>query len=149
MSYDLANRIGRWPNEEQIASELGVPLNKLRTTMRDISHTVVSLDSVDDAHGDDTGYSWMSSLADDDPDTDPEATLDASETKLILLDAVEHLPEREGKVIRMYYKQGRSMRAIADDLGVSESRVSQLHARALKMLREQMSDALYGTPRVA
>lgn len=146
VSYDLANRIGYWPSSEQIASELNVPLAKLRATMRDINKTLVSLDNVDES-SEDTSYSWMSSLADEDPTCDPEANLDTTETHAILLQAVDSLPEREGLVITMYYKQGQSMRAIADRLGVSESRVSQLHARALKMLRENLNAALYDAPR--
>jgi RNA polymerase sigma factor for flagellar operon FliA len=148
VSYDLANRNGYWPKDNQVAAELGVTVHKLRTTRRDINHTLVSLENVDESHGDEGSYSWLSSLADDDPETDPEASLDTSETHIILLDAVDELPEREALVIRMYYKQGRSMRAIADELGVSESRVSQLHARALKLLREALNAALYDAPRV-
>lgn len=149
VSYDLANRNGYWPKDDQVAAELGVTLQKLRITRRDINHTLVSLENVDDSHGDEGSYSWLSSLADDDPETDPEASLDTSETHIMLLDSVDQLPEREAMVIRMYYKQGRSMRTIADELGVSESRVSQLHARALKLLREALNAALYDSaPRV-
>jgi RNA polymerase sigma factor for flagellar operon FliA len=147
VSYDLANRNGYWPREEQVAAELGLPVQKVRATLREINHTVVSLDSVEDAHGDEGGYSWLSSLADHDPETDPEAVLDTSEMHLMLLDAVDTLPEREALVIRMYYREGQSMRAIAERLGVSESRVSQLHARALKLLRESLAAALSDAPR--
>ncbi len=148
VSYDLANRNGFWPKDDQIAAELGVPVQKVRTTMQDIHHIVVSLDNVEDSHGEDGGYSWLSSLADHDPETDPEASLDTSETHLMLLDAVDELPEREATVIQMYYRKGQAMRTIADHLGVSESRVSQLHARALKMLRQALNDALHDTARV-
>lgn len=148
VSYTLANQNGYWPNDEQVARELGVTLDKLRVTRRDISHTTVSLDSVDDGNGDEVGYSWLSSLADEDPDVDPAASLDTAQTHLLLLDAVNELPERESLVVRMYYKQGSSMRMIADALGVSESRVSQLHARALKLLRESLNATLYDAPRV-
>ena len=148
VSYDLANKIGYWPKDEQVATELGVPLHKLRATIRDINHTLVSLDSVDEGHGEEMGHSWLSSLADHDPETDPEASLDTSETHVMLLEAVDTLPEREALVIRMYYKQGQSMRTIADTLGVSESRVSQLHARALKLLRGALTSALHDTARV-
>src|SRR5215204_4750059 len=110
VSYDLANRNGYWPADTEVAAELGVPLPKLRTTLQDISKVVVSLDSVEDAHGDDLGYSWMSSLADDDPEVDPELALDNSETILLLAEAMENLPERERCVVVAYYRKGRSMR---------------------------------------
>jgi RNA polymerase sigma factor for flagellar operon FliA len=146
VSYDLANRNGYWPRDAEVAAELGVPLQRLRATMQDISKVCVSLDSVEDAHGDDLGYSWLSSLADDDPETDPEAALDTVETKALLAEAIANLPERECRVIVAYYRQSRSMRDIAEELGVSESRISQLHARALKLLRTYITESVVDTP---
>jgi RNA polymerase sigma factor FliA len=148
VSYDLANKNGCWPADAEIAAELGVSIDKLRTTMQDISKVCVSLDSVEDAHGDDQGYSWLSSLADDDPEVDPDQSLDAAETTVLLGEAVDALPERERAVVSAYYRQGRSMRDIAEELGVSESRISQLHARALKMLRTYITESLTDAPRV-
>lgn len=149
VSQELANRTGYWPTADQVAAALGMPVERLRNTLRDINKSLVSLEHVDDT-GDDSGYSWLSSLADDDPDADPEAVLDTTETYLLLLDAVDHLPEREAVVIRMYYRENQSMRAIAQRLGVSESRVSQLHARALKLLCEALTETQHGSsPHVA
>lgn len=144
-SYDLANRNGCWPQDKEVAEELGVPLPKLRTTMQDISKVVVSLNKVDEGHGEDSGYSWLSSLADDDPETDPEMALDNAETGVMLREAVCGLPERERRVVEAYYQQGLSMRTIADELGVSESRISQLHARSLKLLKTAITEALSDT----
>ena len=149
VSYDLANRNGCWPADADVAAELGVSVAKLRTTIQDISKVCVSLDAVEDAHGEDQGYSWMSSLADEDPEGDPDQALDAAETTVLLGEAVEALPERERAVIVAYYRQGRSMRAVAEELGVSESRISQLHARALKMLRTYISESLTDVPSLA
>lgn len=148
VSYDLANRNGYWPHDTEVAAELGVPLQRLRTTMQDIHKVVVSLNNVDDAHGEETGYSWAASLADDDPDGDPEAALDNAETSVLLMEAVDLLPEREQRVVVAYYRQNRSMRDIADELGVSESRISQLHARALKLLRSHVFASVEDAPRV-
>jgi RNA polymerase sigma factor for flagellar operon FliA len=149
VSYDLANKNGCWPADAEIAAELGVTVAKLRSTMQDINKVCVSLDSVEDAHGEDQGYSWMSSLADEDPEVDPDQALDAAETTVMLGEAVEALPERERAVITAYYRQGRSMRDIAEELGVSESRISQLHARALKMLRTYITESLTDVPRTS
>ena len=67
---------------------------------------------------------------------------------MLLGEAVEHLPERERSVIVAYYRQGRSMRNIANELGVSESRISQIHARALKLLRAYITESLEDAPRL-
>jgi RNA polymerase sigma factor FliA len=146
VSYDLANRTGCWPADADVAAELGVSVAKLRTTIQDISTVCVSLDAVEGGHGEDQGYSWMSSLADEDPEGDPDRALDAAETTVLLGEAVASLPERERALITAYYRQGRSMRDIGEELGVSESRISQLHARALKLLRASITASLDGAP---
>ena len=121
-----------------MAAELGLPVQKVRATLQDINHTVVSLDKVDDSPSDEGGSSWLSSLADDDLETDPEASLDSAESSLVLREAVAALPEREATLVRMYYQQGHSMRTIADHFGVTESRVSQLHTEALLRLKARL-----------
>lgn len=147
VSYELANVNGVWPTDEQLAEALGMPVDRLRSTKQDINKVVVSLDNIEDAHGEDTGYSWMSLLADEDPLVNPEASLDSKATGALLVEIVRGLPERERFVIVAYYKQERPMRDIAAHLGVSESRISQLHARALKLLRQALLAAVDDTPR--
>ena len=148
VSSDLANRQGAWPSAEQVAAELDLPVEQVRTTLHDLSRTTVSLDYVDDS-GEDSSASWMASLADEDQETDPAAALDASQTTIMLREAVDQLPEREARIIRGYYREGRNMRDIAKELGVSESRISQLHSQALRRLRALLTDAVDDTVRVA
>ena len=147
-SYELANKNGCWPADADVAAALNVPIERLRVTMKDISKTCVSLDKIEENQNDDMGHSWIASLADDDPETSPEAVLDKSETNLLLLQAIGTLPEREQRVVEAYYRRGHSMRDIAEELGVSESRISQLHARALKLLRAHITSVLEDAPRV-
>jgi RNA polymerase sigma factor for flagellar operon FliA len=138
----LANEHGSWPSDREVASELGINVDRLRHLQQDINRTVVSLDNVTDTNGDDVGMSWLSSLAETDPEVDPESHLDDSEMRVILKQAVEAQPERERLVINLYYGQNRSMREIAERLNISESRVSQLHARAVKLLRAEIKHML-------
>jgi RNA polymerase sigma factor for flagellar operon FliA len=147
-SYELANKNGYWPADAEVAVALNVPVERLRVTLQDISKTCVSLDKIEENQNDDIGHSWLASLADDDPETDPETVLDKTETKVMLIEATEALPERERRVVEAYYRHGRSMRDIAAELGVSESRISQLHARALKLLRAYIAAVLEDAPRV-
>ena len=148
VSYELANRTGQWPEATAVAAELGMPLATLRTTMQDLGTVVVSLDRVEDAHGEDGGYAWQSSVADDDPEVDPQVSLGNAETSLLLAEAMEHLPERERGVVTAYYRHGRSMRAIGDELGISGARVSQLNTRALTLLRTAITASIEGAPRI-
>jgi len=138
----LANEHGSWPSDSEVASELGISIDRLRHLQQDINRTVVSLDNVTDPNGEDAGMSWLSSLAETDPEVDPESHLDETEMRVILKQAVEAQPEREQLVINLYYGQNRSMREIAERLSISESRVSQLHARAVKLLRSEMRHLL-------
>ena len=150
-SAELANDQGQWPEEREVAAALGVPLAQLRTTLQQLRTVTVSLDVGADAdvQGDAQSGSWAAAVADDDVAGDPQAALDQAETTALLLAAVDGLPARERLVVTAYYRQGRSMRAIAAELGVSESRVSQLHARALQLLRSHLTADLAGIPHAA
>ncbi len=77
----------------------------------------------------------------DDASLSPETLVAARSEAKSLAKAVGSLPERERNIITAHYFEGVQLRAIAKDLGVSEPRVSQLHARAVARLREIMSDA--------
>jgi RNA polymerase sigma factor for flagellar operon FliA len=77
----------------------------------------------------------------DDAALTPETLVAARSEAKVLAKAVDRLPERERNIITAHYFEGVQLRAIAKDLGVSEPRVSQLHARAVARLREMMSEA--------
>lgn len=147
-SHELAQRIGAWPTAAQVAAVIDTPLMDVRATMQTAARRSVSLDAVDDS-GDQGRASWLSELADDDPEGNPEAVVDRVAERGALREAMAHLPEREGMLIRMYYQEGASMRAIGETLGVSESRVSQLHARALRLLREALVAETEGATELA
>lgn len=140
--FDLANRVGYWPADADVARELGMTLDRLSKLQQDIGRTVVSLESATATDADEGNQTWLDSLAETDPESDPEGCLDAVEMRLLLRQAVNALPDREQLVVDLYYNKRQSMRQISEQLGVSESRVSQLHARTLKLLRLEMSRLL-------
>ncbi len=70
---------------------------------------------------------------------DPQAEAQASEVKDRLADAIESLPERERLVIALYYYENLTLREIGEVLGVTESRVSQLHTKAVLALRSRFA----------
>jgi RNA polymerase sigma factor for flagellar operon FliA len=148
----LAHASGRWPDLPEIAAALGQPLDQLRRTLQDLGHTLVSLEQADDGHngastsGDDNGFSLLNLLADEDPEGDPAERLDRRELSRLLRDAIAALPPREEVLIDAHYRRGQSMREVARLLGISESRVSQLHARAIRLLREYLEHALAVDP---
>jgi RNA polymerase sigma factor FliA len=135
---ELANERGCWPDDHEVAEQLGITVEKLRRLQQDINRSEVSLENVTDGAGDEPGTNWLASLAETDPEMDPEARLDNIEMRLLLRQAVEAIPERERFLVTLYYGRSESMRSISERLQISESRVSQLHARALRLLRARM-----------
>jgi RNA polymerase sigma factor for flagellar operon FliA len=106
-----------------------------------ISHsTIAALDelwSVSDQSGDQV--SLLDTLADPSA-PDPAAVMDATDLKDRVADAIARLPEREKLVIALYYYENLTLREIGEVLGVTESRVSQLHTKAVLRLRSRMQE---------
>lgn len=132
---ELAAQLGRRPSDTETAAAMGVEVAELERLDADLhSSVVLRLDVITDTVGAD---SVLPSTADT-----PEAALIARERQAYLRDAIEVLPERLQVVIRGCFFDDRPMRELADELGVTESRISQMRAEALKMLREGMNAQL-------
>lgn len=139
----LEHRLHRTPTDEELAGELGISIDEFQEALLKISNsTVVALDelwSVSDSSGDQV--SLLDTLQDPDA-PDPEALLDASEVKDRLADAIADLPEREKLVIALYYYENLTLREIGEVLGVTESRISQLHTKAVLRLKSRLQGDL-------
>jgi RNA polymerase sigma factor for flagellar operon FliA len=106
-----------------------------------LSYTsVVSFEELWSGGDKDDTQSAIGSIRDDAAD-DPVALFESSEVKEILSDAIERLPEREKTVIALYYYEGLTLKEIGQVLGVTESRVSQLHTKAVLRLRARLHAA--------
>jgi RNA polymerase sigma factor FliA len=139
----LEARLQRAPTDEEMATELGIGLEEFHDALLQISNsTIVALDelwSVADATG------AQVSLLDTLPDRgapDPQALVDQSELRDRIADAIAALPEREKLVIALYYYENLTLREIGEVLGVTESRVSQLHTKAVLRLRSKLAGEL-------
>lgn len=132
----LTSLLGRSPTDQEVAEKLGLTLEKYLQDMVDASWVTVSLETVGPA--DDEEEAGEIPVAD--PDAD-DITLNIERAELIgeLTTAIQDLPDREQLVLSLYYKEELTMREISKVLGVSESRVCQLHARALTRLRAGMT----------
>ena len=142
---ELTSKLGRPPSHEETARELGVPLADVHKLVDDVHRaTVLNYDSLV-TEGD--AESFLATT-----DSGPEDTILDRERKAYLLDAIEALPERLRHVVAAYFFEERSMQSIADELGVTESRISQLRSEALALLRDGINaqldpDALAPEPR--
>ena len=75
-----------------------------------------------------------------DSEADPLSVLRDQRLRQALVDAIKHLPEREQYIMSMYYEQDMNLKEIATVLGVTESRVCQLHSQSIARLRAKMRD---------
>jgi RNA polymerase sigma factor for flagellar operon FliA len=131
----LEAELGRTPRAAEVATELGITLDQLRRGESETaSGTVASLLDLER-----TRVPELCAAA-----TTPADVLVEREVLGYVRDAVEALPERERRALGGYYLQERPMREIAAELGVTESRVSQLCGRALVLLRESLMPYLQG-----
>ncbi len=143
INQKLEARFQRAPTDEEMATELGVTIDEFQETLLQISNsTIVALDelwNVQDATGDQV------SLLDTLPDReapDPQQLVDQSELRDRIADAIALLPEREKLVVALYYYENLTLREIGEVLGVTESRVSQLHTKAVLRLRSKLQGEL-------
>lgn len=139
----LENRLKRMPTDDEIAKEMGITPEELQALLSRMSYTsVLSFDELwsPSADVDDDRKDPLASIADDGAD-DPVDLLEDAELKEILAQAIERLPEREKTVIALYYYEGLTLKEIGAVLGVTESRVSQMHAKAVLRLRARLHAA--------
>jgi RNA polymerase sigma factor for flagellar operon FliA len=137
----LEHKLQRAPTDEEMAAELEMSVSDFQDALLQISNsTVAALDelwTVSDASGDQV--SLLDTLQDPGA-PDPATVVDATELKDRIADAIARLPEREKLVVALYYYENLTLREIGEVLGVTESRVSQLHTKAVLRLRGRMSD---------
>lgn len=127
---DLTNRLGRAPGDDEIAAELGVDVDDVRRIRDDVERSVVLHLEAIAPEGD--GVQALSV----DRTSDPVHAVLGNELRGYLHDAVLALPERLRTILVGYYFEERPMQEIADELGVTVSRVSQLRAEAVRLMRE-------------
>src|SRR5436309_3239619 len=135
----LEHQLQRAPSDEEMAAQLEMTVEEFQDALLQISNsTVAALDelwTVSDSSGD--AVSLLDTLTDETA-PDPAAVMDTTELKDRVADAIARLPEREKLVVALYYYENLTLREIGEVLGVTESRVSQLHTKAVLRLRSRL-----------
>lgn len=138
----LENELKRAPSDPELAKELGITLTDLRNVYTQMSF--VSLVALDElvSTGPDKGekLSLLDTLADTNTE-DPVTAFEAEEMKEILAGAIGRLSDREKTVVTLYYYEGLTLAEIGSILGVTESRVCQMHTKAILQLRVRMAES--------
>ena len=133
----LEHRLGHTPLESEIAAELGMSLADYQTLLGKVRGTqLVYLEDMN--HGGDGEDGFLERHEAEDPSSDPMQVLRDQRLRQSLVTAIKALPEREQYVMSMYYEQDMNLKEIAAVLGVTESRVCQLHSQSIARLRAKM-----------
>ncbi|MCR4654221.1 MAG: FliA/WhiG family RNA polymerase sigma factor [Eubacterium sp.] len=131
---ELSEKLGRTPTDEETAHKLGIEVKKLQkvrtmTTMVNVLSLDMTYDENDEA---------VLQVPTEDISVQPERNFMRGETVRILADAINSLQEKEKMIISLYYVDNLNMSQIASVMDISQPRVSQLHAQAVKKLRKIM-----------
>jgi RNA polymerase sigma factor for flagellar operon FliA len=132
----LEGRLLRTATGRELAQEVGVPVHELRILTRQVQ--LISVEALEESTG------GVSELLADDAAPDPMAVVQSHETLRQLSAAVEQLGERDRTVVRLYYLENRTLAEIGSLLGVTESRVCQLHSRLVGRLRGRLEELAAG-----
>ncbi len=134
--HALENKLQRAPTDAEIASHMALPLQDYHDMLSDVRGAqLVYADDYEAADGD-THY--LDRHLTPDEASDPAAQLSDRRFREALVAAIENLPEREQYVMSMYYEHDMNLKEIAAVLGVTESRVCQLHSQSVARLRAKL-----------
>jgi RNA polymerase sigma factor FliA len=149
----LEAQLHRAPTDAEIADKIGITETELEESLTDIARSsIAALDEVWTSSNDDGDRLALIDTIEDTQATEPQTALDRMAIGDVLAVSIAALPEREKIVITLYYYEELTLREIGEVLGVSESRVSQLHTKAILRLRTHLSanrEALPLRPRPA
>jgi RNA polymerase sigma factor for flagellar operon FliA len=130
-----ANQLGRTPTEDEVADHMGVGVDEIRARRMKLSgSSVIGLEDADP--------SFWEHAADESAD-DPAEQATRRELFAYLVSQIQELPEKMQQVLSLYYRDGLNMKEIGTVLGVTESRVCQLHGEAARRLRTMLDPDLF------
>lgn len=130
-SNELTAELGRQPTDEELSGRLGIGSGELRQAYSDMEkYSLISFEEL--------MYDSVR-IESDYPDFDtPEGHLQENELLEVLAQAINSLPDRERLILTLYYYEELTLKEISSIIGVSESRVSQIHTRSIEKLKENL-----------
>jgi RNA polymerase sigma factor for flagellar operon FliA len=137
---ELESKLGRVPTDEEIAGKLGLTEEELDESLSEISRSsIAALDELWTISGTGGDQVALIDTIEDTDAPDPQGSLSQTELREAIADAIARLPEREKLVVTLYYYEELTLREIGEVLGVTESRVSQLHTKAILRLKARLA----------
>jgi len=139
---ELNHSLQRTPTEDEVAAAMDVPLDTLRDQLGEIANLgFVALDELLNPSERESGA--MSEMIADTHAVDPSGSFESQETRTMLADSISRLPDRERLVLTLYYYEGLTLAEIGGVLSVTESRVCQIHTKAVMSLRNRFIEPAY------
>jgi RNA polymerase sigma factor for flagellar operon FliA len=143
---ELEAKLGHAPSDEELAKKVGISVEELEDSLTDISRSsIAALDELWTISGSGGDQVALIDTIEDTQGPEPQSALAQTELREMVADAITGLPEREKLVITLYYYEDLTLREIGEVLGVTESRVSQLHTKAILRLKARLSGSVAPT----
>jgi RNA polymerase sigma factor for flagellar operon FliA len=137
----LEAELHRTPTEAEVAEHMGIALGDLHNIFSQVSFVnVVALDELLSVGGEKGDKLSLVDTLEDTKAEDPVQAFESEETKYLLARAINTLPEREKIVVTLYYYEGLTLAEIGSVLGVTESRICQMHTKAVLQMRSKLTE---------
>ncbi len=132
----LENKLGRYPEEEEVAEEMNMYLEDYRSMLKNYGNlSIVSIEDLSETSGEDKDRIIRYIV---DESEDPEQYAEFYEMERMLAQELDRIPERQRLVLTLYYHEDMNMKEVAKTLGITEARVCQIHSQAILNLRAAM-----------
>jgi RNA polymerase sigma factor FliA len=141
VSRDLGQKLGRAATEEEVADALNLSPVELSRLLDEVHGTALLSLSKSVSTDDDQDFVQLEDIVDDPTTRDVLEVLESEESREVLLKTIDHLPEQQRLVVALYYYEEMTLKEIGEALHISESRVSQIHTRAVKTLKTRLARA--------
>ncbi len=142
---ELEAQLHRTPTEAEVAAKMGIAVGDLHHIFSQVSYVnVVALDELLSVGGEKGDKLTLVDTLEDKGAEDPVLAFEGEETKYLLARAINQLPEREKIVVTLYYYEGLTLAEIGQVLGVTESRICQMHTKAVLQLRGKIAEVTAG-----
>jgi RNA polymerase sigma factor for flagellar operon FliA len=140
---ELEAKLGHAPSDEELAKKVGISVEELEDSLTDISRSsIAALDELWTISGSGGDQVALIDTIEDTQGPEPQSAFAQTELREMVADSITSLPEREKLVITLYYYEDLTLREIGEVLGVTESRVSQLHTKAILRLKARLTGSV-------
>ena len=136
---EVEQRLGRQANEDEVADSLGLQMEKFHELLNQVRGiSLVNLEEIRGTNQDGDRTGTFSDIVEDVNSENPFSTFKITETKQVIADTIATLPDKERLVISLYYYEDLNMKEIGRILGITESRVCQIHTKSVLRLRSKL-----------